>query len=142
VRGHAGAVAVAVAASLAGCGATVTATAMHHRESAASCVATHLTLSAHAAPAGATVSAHGKWFAADCYDTGQPGSPPPLTGLHLSVAQGGRTWQVASNVSASNGGRYTFHVPVVLPSDLRPGTAIVRVDEVGTTANLRVQRDR
>jgi hypothetical protein len=85
--------------------------------------------------------ADGKWYAADCYDSGQPSDPPPLTGLHLSVVQSGKTWRVASDVNAV-GDRYRFHVPVVLPSDLQRGLAIVRIDGFGGSATLHVRRDK
>jgi hypothetical protein len=104
-------------------------------------VGPQLTLSVHTARPGDTVLADGKWYAADCYDMGQPGNPPPLTGLDLSVVQGGKAWRVASDVNAV-GDRYRFHVPVVVPSDLRPGLATVRVDKYGGTATLHVRRDK
>jgi hypothetical protein len=137
VRTVVGIISLAVAACLAGCGSRSPAS---QQGSAASCAAPILTLSAHAARAGTTLSAHGEYFAADCYDTGQPGQPPPLTGLQLSVVQDGKSWVVASQVRAAHR-HYTFHVPVVLPSGLRPGTAIVRVDEQGTFATLHILRD-
>jgi hypothetical protein len=138
VRAVVGVISVAVAACLAGCGSRTPAS---YQGSAASCVAPKLTLSSYSAPAGATVRANGEYFAADCYDTGQPGQPPPLTGLHLSVVQDGKSWLVASQVRAAHR-HYTFHVPVVLPSDVRPGTAIVRVDGQGTSATLHILRDK
>jgi hypothetical protein len=136
MRAVVGLIPIALTACLAGCGS---ATPAARPDSAASCAATKLTLSAHVAPAGATVVANGEYFAADCYDTGQPGLPPPLTGLRLSVEQGGRTWRVASHVRAAHR-LYTFHVPVVLPIDLRPGPALVRVDGYGRPVTVRISR--
>jgi hypothetical protein len=138
VRPVVGVISLAVAASIAGCGSGTQAS-QHGSE--ASCAAPLLTLSTRTAPAGTTVTANGEYFAADCYDTGQPGRPAALTGLHLSVVQGGKTWRVASQVRAAHR-HYTFHVPVALPSDLRPGTAIVRVDGYGASATLHIQRGR
>jgi hypothetical protein len=138
VRTLVGVIPLVVAVCLAGCGGG---TAVSHPESAASCVGPKLTLSTPAARAGASVWANGEYFAADCYDTGQRGRPPALTGLHLSVVQNGKTWRVASDVRAAHH-LYRFHVPIGLPSDLHPGTAIVRVDGYGPPATLHVMRDK
>jgi hypothetical protein len=138
VRAVVGVISLAAAACLAGCGSGTHAS---RPDSAASCAGPRLTLSVHSAPAGATVSANGKYFAADCYDTGQPGRPAALTGLRLSVVQDGKVWSVASQVAAAHR-LYTFHVPVVLPKDLQPGRATVRVDGYGASATVHVRRAR
>src|SRR4051794_36089654 len=67
----------------------------------ASCGGAAPTVRPTPAAAGDAVHVTGKWFAADCYDTGQPGTPPPLTGLTLEVSQSGTSWPVAHDVDAS-----------------------------------------
>jgi hypothetical protein len=57
------------------------------------------------------------------------------------VVQDGRSWLVASHVRAAHR-LYTFHVPVVLPSELRPGTAILRVDGQLASVRLHILRDK
>jgi hypothetical protein len=105
---------------------------------AASCVGPTLQLNPEAAPADATVQASGEWFAADCYDTGQGGTPPPLEDLTIEVRQGDRSWPVATGVDAG-GDHYTFEVPIRLPEDLQPGSAEVAVKGyVSATADVRV----
>jgi hypothetical protein len=109
-----------------------------HNGGAASCAAPVLTVAPAVADAGDTVHANGKWFAADCYDTGQTGTPPALTGLTLHVSQRGQTWTVASQVDAS-GSDYTFDVPIDLPAGLQPGSAEVQVDGHGAAAEVQVR---
>lgn len=108
-----------------------------HTGSSASCAGPKLAISPAVAEAGDTVQAAGEWFAADCYDTGQPGSPPPLTALTLQVSQEGRVWTAASHVDAT-GSHYSFHVPIHLPEDLHPGTAEIAVKGYGAPVTLRV----
>ena len=97
-----------------------------HVKGAASCAGPRLTISPTEVRAGETVQATGELFAADCYDTGQAGTPPALTGLQLQVTQAGRTWTVASDIAVT-GSLFTFHVPIRLPVELRPGDAEVVV---------------
>jgi hypothetical protein len=104
---------------------------------AASCVGPQLSVTPAAAHAGDTVRASGEWFAADCYDTGQAGMPPPLTKLLLHVSQRERSWTVASGVNAS-GSHYTFDLPIELPSKLRPGIATVAVMGHGAPVEVHV----
>lgn len=122
------------AAGAAGCGSTTE----RHRGAAASCVGPQLTLSDRVASPGAALSVTGEWFAADCYDTGQPGKPPPLTDLSVSAVQDDKTWQLASGVDAT-GDHFAFHVPVVLPVGLTTGQASIRVDGYGPVATLRIR---
>lgn len=105
----------------------------------ASCVGPTLAISPTVAHAGDTVQANGEWFAADCYDTGQPGTPPALTAMTIRVSQSGKTWLVAAGIDAA-GARYAFHVPIQLPERLRPGTAEVEVPGHGTPTELRIRR--
>jgi hypothetical protein len=102
-----------------------------------SCAAPLLTISPTDAHPGDTVEASGEWFAADCYDTGQSGSPPPLTGLRMQVTQGGHTWAVASGIDAS-GEHYAFHVSVHIPDALAAGDAQVSVVGYGAPVTLHV----
>jgi hypothetical protein len=104
---------------------------------AASCVGPQLSVTPAAAHAGDTVRASGEWFAADCFDTGQAGTPPPLTKLLLHVSQRERGWTVASGVNAS-GSHYTFDLPIELPSELRPGLATVAVVDHGAPVDVHV----
>jgi hypothetical protein len=57
----------------------------------------------------------------------------------VSIAQNGKTWPLATGVDAA-GDHYTFHVPLILPTDLTPGDATVRVDGYGTAATLHITR--
>jgi hypothetical protein len=79
----------------------------------------------------------GRWFAADCHDTGQAGQPPPLTGLHLQLSQNGRDWTVGTAVNAS-GPRYMFRTSIELPDDVRPGSATLKVENYGQGAVVQV----
>jgi hypothetical protein len=135
-----GVVVLAALGALVGCGS------IDHRGTAAplgvtgarSCVGPQLSVTPAAAKAGDTVHASGQWFAADCFDTGQGGTSPPLSGLSIRVAQYGQRWTVATNVTAS-GGKFTFHVAIRLPHQLRPGLAAVVVPGYSAPVSVRIQ---
>jgi hypothetical protein len=61
-----------------------------------------------------------------------------LTALTVQVSQSGRTWVVGSGIDAS-GDHYTFRLPIHLPEELQPGTAVVRVKDYGTPAEVLVR---
>jgi len=124
-----------LAASTAACGGTSSAT--QTAGMAASCVSPMLSVTPTTAHARDTVHVFGKWFAADCYDTGQAGQPPGLTHLRLVITQAGRAWTVASDITAS-GKDFTFDVPVRLPHALQPGTAQLKVVDYGAPARIQV----
>jgi hypothetical protein len=107
-------------------------------EVSASCVGPTLAITPHVAGAGATVRADGKWFAADCYDTGQPGSPPALTAMKVQVSQSGQVWTVATGIDAG-GDDYSFHVPLQLPEGLHPGSATVEVAGYGRPTKVLIR---
>jgi hypothetical protein len=110
----------------------------HRVGGAASCVAPTLTVNPARSGRGDTVQVTGEWFAADCYDTGQAGTPPPLTSMTIEFRQGHREWTVASGVDAS-GGHYTFTVPIRVPADVHPGPARIAVKGYGSPARLHVR---
>jgi hypothetical protein len=129
---------VATAVAAAGCAsAGQHGTGVSGGGAAASCVAPQLRLTPATAKAGATVQASGKWFAADCYDTGQGGVPRALTGLTIRVSQHGHSWTVARDITAS-GPDYSFHVPVRLPAQLRAGPATADVPDGSGPISLTV----
>jgi hypothetical protein len=106
---------------------------------AASCAGPYLSLTHKVARVGETVPVAGRWFAADCYDTGQPGAPPPLTDLRLQLSQSGQIWTVASGVAAS-GPQYTFNVAIQVPHGVHPGPAKLAVKDYGRPIVLHVAR--
>jgi hypothetical protein len=118
--------------SLVGCGGTSS-----PRTSSASCAGPRLTVTPSAARVGDTAEVSGEWFAADCYDSGQSGSPPPLTAMSVTLSQDGRTWTVASSVAA-DGESYAFRVPIRIPTGLRIGPATVAVPDHGATAEVSI----
>ena len=105
---------------------------------AASCVGPTLSVDPETVRAGDEVTASGEWFAADCYDTGQTGTPPALTDLSLELVQGEKKWLVAAGVDAS-GERSSFEVPVQLPDELKPGAAHLAVHGYGDAVKLTVE---
>jgi hypothetical protein len=130
---------VALAAGvLAACGGSSSGGGGTHARVAADCAAPTLAVSPTAAAAGDTVQASGEWFASDCYDMGEPGTPPALTSLTVQVAQGEQTWTVASDVDAT-GDHYAFEVPIVLPDDLQPGAAQVAVKGYATPVEIDIK---
>ena len=104
---------------------------------AASCAGPLVTVSPTSAAAGDDVHVRGRWFAADCYDTGQTGTPPPLTGLELEVMQDGSAWTLARDLDAT-GEKYELEVTVRLPTELKAGPAVVRVVGYGSPADLQI----
>jgi hypothetical protein len=104
----------------------------------ASCAAPYLTITPKVSGAGDQVQVGGRWFAADCYDTGQSGMPPPLTNLSLQLSQAGRSWTVASGIDAS-GSEYTFITAVRLPHDLHPGRAHLAIAGYGRPVTFHVR---
>lgn len=78
---------------------------------------------------GSTITVVGVGFGDNCYDTGPP--PPgegilgrPIADITIAIAQDGRETDVATGSADAS---YEFSVDVVLPPDLAPGSAEVRV---------------
>jgi hypothetical protein len=130
---------LAAAATASACGSSGSSPVESRVGVGASCAAPVVSVAPRTSHPGATVEVAGRWFAADCYDTGQPGSPPALTNLRLVVSQRGRAWTVASGFAAS-GHDYTFHLGVRLPQDLHPGRATLAVENYGRPVVLHVSR--
>ena len=78
-----------------------------------------------AAP-GEAFRIYGEGFTTDCYDTGQPGQPPPERGMRIEFRQGGRSWRLASADADERG---VLDVRLAVPSDAvgpREATVVVR----------------
>lgn len=70
--------------------------------------------------AGQTVTFHGHGYFADCYDTGQEGTPPPIDTVVLVVEMpDGRRTELDPVHPDRNG---TFAVELAIPADSEPGT--------------------
>jgi len=110
-----------------------------HSGVAASCAGPTLHVSPATVRPGDAAVAVGEWFAADCYDTGQPGSPPPLTAMRVEIEQHGHVWTLATGVDAS-GPRYSFRLALRLPGSLEAGRATVSVKGYGQPAVVVVRR--
>ena len=77
---------------------------------------------------GEAFRVHGEGFTTDCYDTGQPGLPPPQRDLPIDFRQGERTWRLAT-VDADRQG--TVDAELEVPDGAEPGSAtvVVRTDD-------------
>ncbi|MDT0164177.1 hypothetical protein Q9R32_01235 [Actinotalea sp. AC32] len=88
------------------------------------CAAPEVALSATEATAGDAVTVAGTNLFTDCYDTGQGGTPPPRTGLDVTLETADGT-VVLATVDADPAG--TFEVEVRIPADTPPGDAVIVV---------------
>jgi hypothetical protein len=69
----------------------------------------------------------GRFFLADCYDTGQSGHPPAIAEVRLVfVARDGR--QVALSTVHPSGSLGRFATVVMIPADAAPGRGRIRAD--------------
>ena len=73
---------------------------------------------------GEAFRVHGEGFTTDCYDTGQPGLPPPQRDVPIDFRQGERTWRLAT-VDADREGALDAELEV--PEDAGAGSATVVV---------------
>jgi hypothetical protein len=89
----------------------------------ASCVGPNLTVTPATFAAGDHVRIEGEFFFDDCYDTGQPGTPPATRGIELRLVTPGaatRTFVLAT-VDADEDGEVDMTVAV--PDDVPAGPA-------------------
>jgi hypothetical protein len=91
---------------------------------AASCAAPEIQLSRPTAAPGEEIRVAGRWFVADCYDTGQPGSPPPSTDLPVTFTGAGGA-EALSRVDAGADG--SVRLTVTVPDDAAAGPARITV---------------
>jgi hypothetical protein len=108
--------AAAIAASLllTGCGDS---------GAAAGCVGPQVEATPATLAAGDEVRVTGRWFFDDCYDTGQPGTPPATQDVELRLVTGGDPAQtfVLATVDADGEGR--IDTAITLPDDVPAGPA-------------------
>ena len=80
-----------------------------------------------AAP-GEAFRVHGEGFTTDCYDTGQPGRPPPQQDILIDFRQGERAWRLATIDADPRG---VLDAKLEVPEDAEAGnaTVVVRTDD-------------
>ena len=110
IRPAAGALAVVL---LAGCAPLSSA--------GASCAGPFVTASPTSFAAGDHVRVAGEFFFDDCYDTGQPGTPPATRGIEFRLVTSGARTFVLTTVDADDGGE--LHTTVAIPDDVPAGPA-------------------
>ena len=112
IRPAVGALAVLL---LAGCSVTSTA--------GASCAGPLLTVTPTTFAAGDRVRIEGEFFFDDCYDTGQPGTPPATEDIELRLVTSGTPSRtiVLTTVDAHQDGE--VHTTVDIPDDVPAGPA-------------------
>ena len=77
---------------------------------------------------GEAFRVHGEGFATDCYDTGQPGKPPPQRNVPIDFRQGERTWRLAT-VDADREGTLDAELEVPVDAEAGGATVVVRTDD-------------
>lgn len=130
--------ALVVAAALAATGATLL--GAHTSRADASCAApiTYVPKGVRVR-SGAVVTVKGKFFLADCYDTGQQGTPPPMKHVVLKLRQHGHVWRLGvADAKADPLGTISWRVHI--PRGVRPGTARFVTGEF--TSDVHVYRAR
>lgn len=75
---------------------------------------------------GESFGVHEEGFAADCYDTGQQGQPPPERNIPISLQQEGKEWRLAT-VDAGPPPRYAVDARLTVPEEAEPGRAVVAI---------------
>ena len=99
-------------------------------EAAAGCAGPDVRLSPATAAPGDDVRVRARFLWSECYDTGQPGTPPPRQDVRVTFTAEGRTVLLAT-VDAEPGG--TLDTTVQVPDDALPGPAEIAVDHASTT---------
>jgi hypothetical protein len=97
------------------------------RDSAASCAGPVVSVGGWSPAQGTVIvrrgqqlELRGRYFLSDCYDAGQPGSPPPVRAVHLAfVAADGKRTPLATAHPSGALGRFATEIRV--PSDAAPG---------------------
>jgi hypothetical protein len=75
---------------------------------------------------GGVLRIHEEGFAADCYDTGQGGRPPPERDVLVGLRQGEKEWRLAT-VDAGPPPSYAIDARLTVPEDAEPGRAVVEI---------------
>jgi hypothetical protein len=73
---------------------------------------------------GEELTIKGRFFLADCYDTGQQGTPPPMRHVVLRIRQHGHTWRLGV-ADARPDPLGTISWRVHIPRGVRPGAAVL-----------------
>lgn len=109
---------------LSGCGGTPTAHG--------GCTGPQITLSPGQVAPGGELRVQARFVWADCYDTGQPGTPPPQRGVAIVLEPDGGPAPIRlAEIDADPDGR--IDVTVRVPDDAPAGPASLRVGQ-GSTA--------
>ena len=74
---------------------------------------------------GESFRVHEEGFAADCYDTGQEGHPPPERDVP-DLRQGEKEWKLAK-VDAGPPPRYAIDTELTVPDGVESGRAVVEI---------------
>ena len=75
---------------------------------------------------GETFRIHEEGFAADCYDTGQEGQPPPERDVPIGLRQGDEEWRLTT-VDAGPPPDYAIDAELTVPEGASPGRAVVEI---------------
>lgn len=89
----------------------------------ASCAGPNVTVTPATFAAGDRVRIEGEFFFDDCYDTGQPGTPPATRDIELRLVTPGASSRafVLTTVDAARDG--SVDTTVAIPDDVPPGPA-------------------
>ena len=77
---------------------------------------------------GEELTIKGRFFLADCNDTGQQGTPPPMKHVVLKIRQHGHTWRLGV-ADAKHDPLGTISWRVHIPQAVRPGAAVLVTGE-------------
>jgi hypothetical protein len=96
---------------------------------AASCVGPQVTVTPTTFAAGEEVRLQGQWFLDDCYDGGQPGTPPATHDVEIRVVSSGAAARtvVLDTLDADDEGR--IDTTLTIPADVPPGPARIEAGE-------------
>jgi hypothetical protein len=90
---------------------------------AASCAGPQVTITPTTFAAGQDVRLQGEWFLDDCYDGGQPGTPPATKDVEIRIVPSGAAAQtiVLGTLDADDEGR--IDTTLSIPDDVPAGPA-------------------